>query len=129
MFWAVSAAGPRVLAFDAHIDTVGISNPTHWKYDPFRGVVSGGILFGRGASDQKGGLAAVVHGVALAARIGLPDDFSVWVTATVNGEDCVGLAWQYLVNETDLSPRSWWFPCRRTWVSAPASGVGWRSRS
>jgi len=99
-------SGPRVLAFDAHIDTVGISNPTHWKYDPFRGVVSGGILFGRGASDQKGGLAAVVHGVALAARIGLPDDFSVWVTATVNGEDCVGLSWQYLVNETDLRPEA-----------------------
>ena len=96
--------GPRDLAIDAHIDTVGISNPTHWKYDPFRGVVSGGILYGRGASDQKGGLAAVVHGVALAARIAIPDDFSVWVTATVNGEDCVGLAWQYLVNETDLRP-------------------------
>lgn len=99
-------SGPRVLAFDAHIDTVGISNPTRWKYDPFRGVVSGGILYGRGASDQKGGLAAVVHGVALAARIGLPDDFSVWVTATVNGEDCVGLSWQYLVNESDLRPEA-----------------------
>ncbi len=97
-------AGPRVIAFDAHVDTVGISNPTRWKYDPFRGVVSGGILYGRGASDQKGGLATMVHGVALAARVGLPDDFSVWVTATVNGEDCVGLAWQYLVRETELRP-------------------------
>ncbi|HSL16994.1 MAG TPA: YgeY family selenium metabolism-linked hydrolase [Methylomirabilota bacterium] len=97
-------SGPRVLAVDAHVDTVGISNPTHWKYDPFRGVVSGGILYGRGASDQKGGLAAVVHGVALADRIGLPDDLTVWVTATVNGEDCVGLAWRYIVNEADLRP-------------------------
>ncbi len=99
-------SGPRVVAFDAHVDTVGISNPTSWKYDPFRGVVSGGILFGRGASDQKGGLAAVIHGIALAARIGLPDDFTVWVTATVTGEDCVGLAWQYLVNESDLRPEA-----------------------
>jgi putative selenium metabolism hydrolase len=99
-------SGPRVLAFDAHVDTVGISNPTMWKYDPFRGVVSGGILFGRGASDQKGGLAAVIHGIALAARIGLPDDFTVWVTATVTGEDCVGLAWQYLINESDLRPEA-----------------------
>jgi putative selenium metabolism hydrolase len=99
-------SGSRVLAFDAHVDTVGISNPTSWKYDPFRGVVSGGILFGRGASDQKGGLAAVIHGIALAARIGLPDDFTVWVTATVTGEDCVGLAWQYLINEVDLHPEA-----------------------
>jgi len=98
--------GRRQLAFDSHIDTVGISNPMHWKYDPFRGVVSGGILYGRGASDQKGGLAAMVYGVALAARIGIPDDFTIWVAATVNGEDCVGLAWQYLINEADLRPEA-----------------------
>ena len=98
--------GPRQIAFDAHVDTVGISNPTRWKYDPFRGVVSGGILYGRGASDQKGGLAAVVYGVALAARMGLPDDFKIWVTATVSEEECVGLAWQYLVNEADFRPEA-----------------------
>jgi len=97
-------SGPRVLAFDAHVDTVGISNPTRWRHDPFRGIVSGGTLFGRGASDQKGGLAAVVHGAALVDRVGLNDELTVWVTATVNGEDCVGLAWQFLLNETDLRP-------------------------
>jgi putative selenium metabolism hydrolase len=97
-------SGPRVLAFDAHIDTVGISNPTHWRHDPFRGIVTGGTLFGRGASDQKGGVAAVVHGAALADQMGLANEVTVWVTATVNGEDCVGLAWQYLLNETDLRP-------------------------
>jgi putative selenium metabolism hydrolase len=97
-------SGPRVLAFDAHVDTVGISNPTRWRHDPFRGLVSGGTLFGRGASDQKGGLAAVVHGAAILGRLGLSDDLTVWVTATVNGEDCVGLAWRYILNETDLQP-------------------------
>jgi putative selenium metabolism hydrolase len=99
-------SGPRVLAFDAHVDTVGISNPTRWRHDPFRGIVTDGILFGRGASDQKGGLAAVIHGAALADRVGLADDLTLWVTATVNGEDCVGLAWQYLLNETDLRPEA-----------------------
>jgi putative selenium metabolism hydrolase len=97
-------SGPRLLAFDAHVDTVGITNPSRWRHDPFRGVVADGILYGRGASDQKGGLAAAVHGVALAGRLGLPDDASVWVTATVNGENCVGLAWQYLLNETNIQP-------------------------
>ena len=79
--------GSVPLAIDAHIDTVGISNPTRWKYDPFRGVVSGGILFGRGASDQKGGLAAVVHGVALAAIQGrdyvIPDDIQALAPPTL----------------------------------------------
>jgi putative selenium metabolism hydrolase len=99
-------SGPRVVAFDAHVDTVGISNPSRWRHDPFRGIVTDGILFGRGASDQKGGLAAVVHGVALADRAGLASELTVWVTATVNGEDCVGLAWQYLLNETALAPQA-----------------------
>jgi putative selenium metabolism hydrolase len=97
-------SGPRIIAFDSHVDTVGISNPTRWRYDPFRGVISGGTLYGRGASDQKGGLATVVHGAALANRLGLPDEVTIWVTATVNGEDCVGLAWQYLINEKELKP-------------------------
>lgn len=97
-------SGHRVIAFDAHVDTVGITNPSQWRFDPFRGVVSGGILYGRGASDQKGGLAAVVHGVAVAARRGLPGDLSLMVTATVHGEDCVGLAWQYLLRERGIEP-------------------------
>jgi len=46
----------------------------------------------------------VVHGAALLGRLGLSDELSLWVTATVNGEDCVGIAWQYLLNETDLRP-------------------------
>jgi len=97
-------SGPRVLAFDAHIDTVGITNPSRWRHDPFRGVVAGGTLFGRGASDQKGGLAAVVHGVALASRLGLPEEATVWAVASVNSEDCDGQAWQFIVNETKLRP-------------------------
>jgi putative selenium metabolism hydrolase len=97
-------AGPRVLAFDAHIDTVGISNPAHWRHDPFRGVVSGGILYGRGASDQKGGLAAMVHGAALAAKLAVPADATLWVVASVNGEECVGQAWQYILTESAVTP-------------------------
>lgn len=97
-------SGPRIIAYDAHVDTVGITNPTHWKFDPFRGVISGGILYGRGASDQKGGIATIVHGVAAAARVGIPDDLSLWVTATVHGEDCIGLAWSYMIKETGFKP-------------------------
>jgi putative selenium metabolism hydrolase len=97
-------SGPRVVAIDAHVDTVGISNPAHWRHDPFRGVVSGGILYGRGASDQKGGLAAAVHGAALAAKLALPADAALWVVASVNGEECVGQAWQYILDQSDLHP-------------------------
>ena len=96
--------GPRHIAFDAHIDTVGISRPANWRLDPFRGQVIGGTMHGRGASDQKGGLASIIQGIAQAAAVGLPEDLTIWVTGTVNGEDCVGLAWQHLVGVEELRP-------------------------
>lgn len=97
-------SGRRSIAFDAHIDTVGISRPSSWPFDPFRGQVEGGFLYGRGASDQKGGLASIIYGAALAAEMGLPDDLEIYVTASVSGEDCVGLAWQHLIEIEGLCP-------------------------
>ncbi|MGH2946483.1 MAG: YgeY family selenium metabolism-linked hydrolase [Solirubrobacteraceae bacterium] len=60
--------GPCVL-FDAHMDTVGVTDPGAWSADP-AGEVRDGLLYGRGAMDMKGPLAALVHGVAAARRSG-----------------------------------------------------------
>ncbi len=54
--------GPCVL-LDAHMDTVGVSDPAAWTHDP-RGARVGGRLYGRGAADMKGPLAAAVYGVS-----------------------------------------------------------------
>jgi putative selenium metabolism hydrolase len=99
-------SGPRVMAFDAHVDTVGITDPTAWRFDPFRGVIQDGVLYGRGASDQKAGLATMAHGLGLLKRIGVPPQLTLWLTATVLGEECVGLSWQYLVREHGLRPEA-----------------------
>jgi putative selenium metabolism hydrolase len=56
--------GPCVL-FDAHMDTVGVSDPGAWSADP-AGELRDGRLYGRGSLDMKGPLAALVHGVAAA---------------------------------------------------------------
>jgi putative selenium metabolism hydrolase len=57
--------GPCVL-FDAHMDTVGVTDPGAWSVDP-AGELRDGRLYGRGAMDMKGPLAAVVHGAAAAS--------------------------------------------------------------
>src|SRR5437667_12466275 len=36
--------GPIKLLFDSHIDTVGIGDPTAWKWDPFKGKIENGVL-------------------------------------------------------------------------------------
>jgi putative selenium metabolism hydrolase len=56
--------GPCVL-FDAHMDTVGVSDASAWSFAP-TGELTGGRLYGRGAMDMKGPLAALIHGVAAA---------------------------------------------------------------
>jgi putative selenium metabolism hydrolase len=56
--------GPCVL-FDAHMDTVGVSDPGAWSADP-AGELRDGRLYGRGSTDMKGPLAALVHGAAAA---------------------------------------------------------------
>lgn len=52
--------GPTLL-FDAHTDTVGIAPGSVWTRDPFGGEIEGRFLYGRGAADMKGALAAMVH--------------------------------------------------------------------
>lgn len=53
--------GPRVL-FDAHVDTVPVVNQDQWTRSPFGGEITDGKVFGRGASDMKGALSAMILG-------------------------------------------------------------------
>lgn len=39
-------SGDRILAFDAHVDTVGVGNRDEWQQDPFGGKVEEGIIYG-----------------------------------------------------------------------------------
>jgi putative selenium metabolism hydrolase len=53
--------GGKTLLLDAHTDTVDVTGGVPWTLDPFSGKVEGGYLHGRGSSDMKGALAAMVH--------------------------------------------------------------------
>lgn len=97
-------SGRTVIAFDGHVDTVGIGDRSTWSRDPYQGELKDGIIFGRGAGDQEGGVAAAVFGARILREVGLDDDCQVWVTATVMEEDCDGLCWQYILRERVLSP-------------------------
>lgn len=96
--------GPHVIAFDGHVDTVDVGDPSLWDREPFSGEVEDGILYGRGASDMKGGVASSVYAGALIKRRGIPDNVTLYVTATVQEEDCDGLCWQYIANEDGIRP-------------------------
>lgn len=51
--------GPKVL-FDGHMDTVPVPDPAVWTHDPFAAQIVDGRMYGRGTSDMKGALGAMV---------------------------------------------------------------------
>lgn len=55
--------GPRIL-LDGHIDTVPVQEPERWSYDPFGGEVREDRVCGRGTSDMKGAVAAMICATA-----------------------------------------------------------------
>jgi len=97
--------GEKLIAFDAHIDTVGVGNLANWTFDPYAGYESDTEIGGRGASDQLGGLVSAVYGAKVMKDLGLlSDKYRVLVTGTVQEEDCDGLCWQYIINEDHIRP-------------------------
>lgn len=98
-------SGPRLIAIDAHVDTVGVGDPAEWKHDPYKGRVANGTVYGRGAGDQKGAVPAMVYAARIIKDMKLRrDDWSVLMTFTVSEEDCDGLNWQYIVQESGIRP-------------------------
>ena len=53
--------GKHIIAMDAHIDTVGVGEIANWECDPYLGKVVGDVIYGRGGSDQEGGMASMVY--------------------------------------------------------------------
>jgi putative selenium metabolism hydrolase len=96
--------GSTLIAMDAHIDTVGIGELANWDYDPYEGYEDHEIIIGRGASDQEGGMASMVYAGKIIKDLDLADDYTLLVTGTVQEEDCDGLCWQYIIEESKIRP-------------------------
>ena len=96
--------GKHLIAMDAHIDTVGVGEINNWECDPYLGKVEGDVIFGRGGSDQEGGMASMVYAGKIIKDLNLEDDYTLLVTGTVQEEDCDGLCWQYIIEELNVRP-------------------------
>lgn len=84
-------SGSKTLVYDSHIDTVGIGDPTSWEWDPFKGKIEKGILFARGACDEKGSTPGMVYGLAIANQLGLLEGWTAWYFGNME-EWCDGIA-------------------------------------
>ncbi|MBQ9322616.1 MAG: M20/M25/M40 family metallo-hydrolase, partial [Clostridia bacterium] len=76
--------GEKIIAFDGHIDTVGIGNIANWEHDPYQGYETDDIIYGRGGSDQEGGVVSAVYGAKIMKDLDLiPEGYKILVVASV----------------------------------------------
>ena len=93
--------GPVHIVLDSHIDVVDTGDLELWTSPPFEARIENGVLYGRGASDNKAAIASMVHGAGLLRGLDVDTSrFTLWVVGTVQEEDCDGLALEYLLTNT-----------------------------
>ncbi|MCL5257502.1 MAG: YgeY family selenium metabolism-linked hydrolase [Chloroflexi bacterium] len=88
------ATGKGPVLFDGHIDTIGITG--EWAHDPFGAEIAGGRMYGRGTSDMKCAVAAMVCAAAFAAQDGALNR-DVFVSGTVQEETVEGQGFKHVV--------------------------------
>lgn len=84
--------GPTIL-MDGHIDNVDVIDAPQWKHDPFGGEIDDGKIYGRGTSDMKGSVCAMIMGAARYAEK-TNKDFAgkICVSCTVHEECFEGIS-------------------------------------
>jgi len=97
-------SGKTVIMMDSHTDTVGVGDPKEWAWDPYQGKVEDGYVYGRGAGDQRAGMASMVYAAKIIKDLGLLGDYTLWMVGSVQEEDCDGLAWVYILKEDGIRP-------------------------
>jgi acetylornithine deacetylase/succinyl-diaminopimelate desuccinylase family protein len=82
----VGPAGGKRLLFNAHMDVVAAGGG--WSVDPFAGALRDGRVYGRGAVDDKGPLAAMMAAAAALAGSGARINGQLVLCAVVDEENC-----------------------------------------
>jgi len=91
-----------VLVLDSHTDTVPAGSG--WSVDPFGGIIKDGKIYGRGASDCKGGLASMTAAMDALVRSEIEFEGTVIITATVDDEIAGTLGARYLLEKGYIKP-------------------------
>jgi len=102
--WVGPGEAP-VLMFNGHMDTVQVSDPEKWHHAPFGAEVEeNGLLYGVGACDMKGGLAAMIYGAKLLHTAHPALKGALVVACVVQEEPCEGVGSRVLIEEEGIRP-------------------------
>ena len=120
--------GDKIIAYDAHIDTVGIGNIDNWNFDPYEGYETDEEIGGRGVSDQCGGLVSAVYGARIMKDLDLiPEGCKIMVVGTVQEKTATVSAGSTSSTKTRSVRSSLSPPNPQTAVFTEGSADVWRS--
>lgn len=104
--WITHGSGAPLFCFAGHTDVVPTGPLTKWDSDPFQAEIRNGYLYGRGAADMKGGVAAMVLAAAefVSRHPEHPGTIALMITSDEEGPSINGTrkVMEYL-DENDIS--------------------------
>ncbi len=99
-------SGMTKILFDAHVDTVKVTESEEWLYPPFEGKIANGKIYGRGAVDEKPAMAGFLIASKVLKKqlndIELP--FTLYVVGSVLEEDVEGYPLFHLITNEGINP-------------------------
>jgi putative selenium metabolism hydrolase len=97
--------GPVKIMYDAHIDTVKVTETENWVHPPFAGVIENGKIFGRGAVDEKPAMAGfMIAGKILKKLYGNDLPFTLYMVGSVLEEDADGYPLYHIIQKEGIKP-------------------------
>jgi succinyl-diaminopimelate desuccinylase len=92
-------AGARTILLSGHMDVVGPGDLSSWRFDPFSATLADGYLWGRGAVDMKGAIAAELAAVSAVRSMAGRVPVNVMLGATVDDETAGEMGQKYVLEE------------------------------
>lgn len=97
--------GPIKIMYDAHIDTVKVTETENWIRPPFGGVIENGKIYGRGAVDEKPAMAGyLIAGKILKKLYGNDFPFTLYVVGSAYEEDADGYPVYHIIKNEGIRP-------------------------
>ena len=95
----------KYLMLNGHMDVVPEGEHDRWKYPPYSGKIVDGYVYGRGASDMKGGLSALLYAYVVFTQYF--DSFDKGLSIAAVGDEEVGgrLGSLYMAEKLGIRPK------------------------
>jgi len=97
--------GPIKIMYDAHIDTVRVTETESWTHPPFGGEIVNGKMYGRGVVDEKPAMAGfMIAGKVLKQIYGSDLPFTLYIVGSVLEEDADGYPLYHIIRNEKIKP-------------------------